>query len=118
MTKNTPPPADNDQDCLFKSPANGDFRFDSDTAAVFDDMISRSIPLYDEIQRMSGEIAADFARPQTSLFDLGCATGTSLAELDLVIDPAVRFVGVDGSPQMLEKARQSWLSAPRLGRSI
>ena len=111
MTQNDSP-ADNDQDCLFLYPANGDFRFDSDTAAVFDDMISRSIPLYDEIQRMSGEIAADFARPQTSLFDLGCATGTSLVELDPVIDPAVHFVGVDSSPQMLEKARQKLALCP------
>lgn len=111
MTQNNSP-ADSDQDRLFQYPANGDFRFDSDTAAVFDDMISRSIPLYDEIQRMSGEIAADFARPQTSLFDLGCATGTSLVELDPVIDPAVRFVGVDSSPQMLEKARQKLALCP------
>ena len=111
MTQNTPP-NDCDQDCLFQSPANGDFRFDGKTAAVFDDMISRSVPLYQEIQRMIGEIAADFARPQTNLFDLGCATGTSLVELDPVIDPAVRFVGVDSSPQMLEKARQKLALCP------
>ena len=102
----TPPPTDNDQDCLFQAPANGDFRFDGKTAAVFDDMISRSVPLYEEIQRMIGEIAADFARPQTNLFDLGCATGTSLVELDPMIDPAVRFVGVDSSREMLDKAHQ------------
>ena len=55
---------------------------------------------------MIGEIAADFARPQTNLFDLGCATGTSLVELDPMIDPAVRFVGVDSSREMLDKAHQ------------
>jgi len=104
--------ADNNQDRLFQSPANGDFRFDGDTAAVFDDMIARSIPQYDEIQRMIGEIAADFARPQTNLFDLGCATGTSLVQLDPVIDPAVRFVGVDSSPDMLDKARQKLERCP------
>ena len=111
MTQNNSP-ADSDQDRLFQSPANGDFRFDRDTAAVFDDMISRSIPLYDEIQRMSGEIATDFARPQSNLFDLGCATGTSLVELDAVIDPAVRFVGVDSSRDMLDKARQKLKLCP------
>jgi len=61
---------------------------------------------------MTGEIAADFARPRSSLFDLGCATGTSLAELDPVIDPAVRFVGVDSSQEMLEKARQKLAVCP------
>ncbi len=100
------------QDRLFQTPAEGDFRFDGKTAAVFDDMIQRSVPLYKEIQRMTGEMAADFARPHTHLFDLGCATGASLLELDPLIDPAVRFVGVDSSPEMLEKARQKLASCP------
>lgn len=105
-------PTDTNQDHLFQTPADGDFRFDDKTAAVFDDMISRSVPMYTEIQRMTGEIAADFARPQTSLFDLGCATGTSLVELDPVIDPTVRFVGVDSSQEMLDKARQKLAACP------
>jgi tRNA (cmo5U34)-methyltransferase len=100
------------QDQIFQTPADGDFQFDGKTAAVFDDMISRSVPLYEEIQRMIGEIAADFARPETNLFDLGCATGASLLELDPLIDPAVRFVGVDSSPDMLEKARQKLAACP------
>lgn len=99
-------------DRLFESPSNGDFRFDDKTAAVFDDMISRSVPMYDEIQRMIAEIAADFARPQTHLFDLGCSTATTLIGLDQVIDPAVRFVGVDSSKEMLDKARQKLASCP------
>lgn len=106
------PPHDRHQDRLFEAPADGNFRFDRKTAEVFDDMISRSVPLYAEIQRMTGEIACDFARPHTNLFDLGCATGTSLWELDPVIDPAVRFVGVDSSQDMLDKARQKLASCP------
>lgn len=82
-----------------------DFKFNKQTAAVFDDMVSRSVPLYGEIQRMSAEIAADFAVPGTNLYDLGCATGTTLLALDPTIDPGVRFVGVDNSADMLEKAR-------------
>ncbi len=36
-----------------------DFRFDSQVAGVFDDMVDRSVPFYQEIQRMVGELAAD-----------------------------------------------------------
>lgn len=100
------------QDQLFQTPAEGDFQFDRKTAAVFDDMIARSVPMYQEIQRMTGEIAADFAKPGTNLFDLGCSTGTALLELDGLIDPHVRFVGVDNSPDMLEKARQKLAACP------
>lgn len=94
------------RDRLFaeQAPAS-DFRFDGRTAAVFDDMVGRSVPLYGEIQRMTTELAADFAVSGTNLFDLGCATGTTLLALDQAIDPGVRFVGVDNSAPMLEQAR-------------
>jgi tRNA (cmo5U34)-methyltransferase len=82
-----------------------DFRFDGKTALVFDDMVNRSVPLYEEMQRMTAEISADFAVPGTNLFDLGCATGTTLLNLDSVVDSGVRFVGVDNSADMLETAR-------------
>jgi tRNA (cmo5U34)-methyltransferase len=92
--------------------AVSDFRFDQATAAVFDDMISRSVPFYDELQRMIGEIAADFVQPGTTLYDLGCATGTTLARLDALIDPRIRFVGIDDSTDMLTKARQKLAACP------
>jgi tRNA (cmo5U34)-methyltransferase len=83
-----------------------DFVFDGRTADVFDDMLGRSVPFYEEIQRMTGEIAADFAAPGTNLYDLGCSTGTTLAELEPLVDPTVRFIGVDSSAEMLDKARE------------
>lgn len=82
-----------------------DFKFGAETAAVFDDMVSRSVPFYDEIQRMSCELAGDFAVPGSNLFDMGCATGTTMLALDPMVDPGVRFVGVDNSDEMLDKAR-------------
>ena len=55
-----------------------DFKFDSAVVNVFDDMVVRSVPFYLEIQRMITEIAFDYARPDTSLYDLGCSTETTL----------------------------------------
>ena len=108
-----PPP-----DRLFSDPASAtaDFRFDGRTASVFDDMVNRSVPFYSEMQRMSAELAGDFAVAGTNLVDLGCATGTTLLALDACIDPGVRFVGVDNAPDMLAKARQK-LTGHGLGRS-
>lgn len=84
----------------------GDFKFGKKTASVFDDMVGRSVPFYREIQRMTGDIAADFGAAGTNLYDLGCATGTTLLALDSMVDPGVRFIGVDNSDDMLAKARQ------------
>jgi tRNA (cmo5U34)-methyltransferase len=48
------------KDELFKNPRDpiANFDFGQETAAVFDDMLERSVPFYAEIQRMMGEIAA------------------------------------------------------------
>jgi tRNA (cmo5U34)-methyltransferase len=81
-----------------------DFRFDRATATVFDNMVSRSVPLYHEIQRMAAELALDFAKPGTNLFDLGCATGTTLLLLDQTGEPNLCLVGVDEAEEMLAQA--------------
>jgi len=101
-----------EKDQLFnRTGPESDFRFDAATATVFDDMVSRSVPFYDEMQRMTCEIAADFATEGTNLFDLGCSTGTTLIELDKYINKGTRFIGVDNSEEMLKKARTKLDSA-------
>jgi tRNA (cmo5U34)-methyltransferase len=83
-----------------------DFQFDGQTASVFDDMVARSVPFYAEIQRMISEMAADFATPGSRLYDLGCATGTTMLALDATVDPSVRFCGIDNSAEMLGQAEK------------
>lgn len=94
-----------------------DFDFGPRTAEVFDDMLERSIPFYHELQRMIGELAADFAAPGTAVYDLGCSTGTTLQTLHAVIPNTVRLIGVDASPDMLQRARTKLEGRPD-GRSI
>lgn len=83
-----------------------DFKFSEKVALVFDDMVNRSVPFYEEIQRMMGEIAADHAREGTKVYDLGCSTGTTMAYMDQQIQPSIAFVGVDDSADMLAKCKQ------------
>jgi tRNA (cmo5U34)-methyltransferase len=82
-----------------------DFKFGQDVATVFDDMLLRSVPFYAEMQRMIGELAVDFAVEGTSVYDFGCSTGTTLIELDRLLAPGVRFVGIDNSEDMLARCR-------------
>ena len=104
MSKKTEAKAERDNLYLVEH-GNEDFTFDSKTAGVFDDMVQRSVPFYGEIQRMTCELAGDFAVNGTRLYDIGCATGTTLQTLDPVLDPSIAFVGVDNSEDMLAKAR-------------
>ncbi|TLU99379.1 carboxy-S-adenosyl-L-methionine synthase CmoA [Dyadobacter luticola] len=95
----------NIKDQVFKDEITkaSDFKFGTTVVKVFDDMVSRSVPFYGEIQRMLGEIAADHAKEGSSVYDLGCSTGTTLIEIDKLIPSDVRFVGIDESPEMLDK---------------
>src|SRR3954467_14625873 len=69
-----------------------DFAFGERVAAVFDDMLDRSVPFYRETQRMIAEMARDFAVDGTNVYDLGCSTGTTMINLDPVVPPGVKFI--------------------------
>jgi tRNA (cmo5U34)-methyltransferase len=99
--------SESDKDQVYREARSeiGDFRFDKSVATVFDDMVSRSVPFYGEMQRMIVELARDFAVPGSAVYDLGCSTGTTFINLHPHLDPSVRFVGVDNSEEMLVKCR-------------
>jgi len=86
-----------------------DFKFGAGVAKVFDDMVNRSVPYYGEIQRMMAELAADHARTGSLVYDLGCSTGTTMIGMDTMVDNSIKFIGVDDSPQMLEKCKSKLL---------
>jgi tRNA (cmo5U34)-methyltransferase len=83
-----------------------DFAFGEKVASVFDDMLDRSVPFYQEIQRMIAEMATDFAVEGTNIYDLGCSTGNTLLNLDASVGKDVKFIGVDNSEEMLKRCRQ------------
>jgi tRNA (cmo5U34)-methyltransferase len=89
-----------------------DFNFGRETAAVFDDMLDRSVPFYGEIQRMIGELAGDFAADNTAIYDLGCSTANTFLSIGAHLTPDlnVRFIGLDSSEEMLRKAGEKLAS--------
>lgn len=97
------------KDNVFEFEGKGveDFSFNQQVVSVFDDMVGRSVPYYGEMQRMTGELAADFATDGSNIYDIGCSTGTTIMALDAAIDPErahVTFHGLDNSADMLKKA--------------
>ena len=102
------------RDTIFstRSTTLGDFAFDEQVAGVFDDMIHRSVPLYEEVQEASANLARAFVQPVSTVYDLGCSTGTTLIALCRAIeDTSIRFVGVDSSAPMLTRCREKLSAA-------
>ncbi|TBW56856.1 carboxy-S-adenosyl-L-methionine synthase CmoA [Marinobacter halodurans] len=84
----------------------GDFRFDAAVARVFPDMIRRSVPGYTTLIPMIGIITARFAQDGTRCYDLGCSLGAStLAMRHGVGDRDCQVIGIDNSPDMIERGR-------------
>jgi tRNA (cmo5U34)-methyltransferase len=95
------------EDHIFVSSSSGssDFQFSAEVAEVFDDMLTRSIPFYVEQQRMIQEIARKFHSQGANVYDLGCATATTLINLSEVLQQSAGFIGYDNSLAMLEYAK-------------
>jgi len=100
-------------DTIFKTKLDksADFAFDAKVTKVFDDMVVRSVPFYLEVQRMIAEMAKDYAKPNTNIYDMGCSTGTTFINLDTVIAPSVGFAGIDSSSEMLAQCDLNLKSA-------
>ena len=96
------------QDKLFQGvDKTQDFAFDERVAVVFDDMVSRSVPFYHEIQRIQADLVMDFLPEQGAVVcDLGCSTGTTLDYLSLHerCPQSAQFIGYDNAIPMLDMA--------------
>lgn len=95
------------KDTLFDiSQVQEDFVFSERVAQVFDDMLDRSVPFYQEVIKGTARLLDIFLRPGDTVIDLGCSTGTTLLQLArLLPDKELHFIGIDNSQAMLDKAR-------------
>ena len=100
MSKKTP------QDKIFASPLSEivDFVFDEKVVDVFPDMINRSVPGYGTIINLIGTVAAQYAKPNTRLYDLGCSLGAaSLSMRHHLAEDDCEIISVDNAQAMIER---------------
>lgn len=85
-----------------------DFAFDERVAAVFPDMIRRSVPGYGEVIALLGLFAEQYAQADSTLYDLGCSLGAATLSLRRRIKaPHCRIIAVDNSQAMVERCREN-----------
>jgi len=83
------------------------FEFNKEVADVFDDMLSRSVPLYDQSIKRQAEFAVQFYQNCSRIYDLGCSHGNLGI---LILDQFKKnklspfsMIGIDNSQPMIEK---------------
>lgn len=102
------------RDNIYQNPvANvAGFRFDDKVAAVFPDMISRSVPGYSNIIAMTGLLAERYGQAGSRCYDLGCSLGAStLSMIQHTQGRALEFIGVDNSSAMISRCREALAQA-------
>ncbi len=95
------------KDTVYKAQDSDEpFRFNDEVAAVFPDMLRRSIPGYAASLEAIGSLAARYVRAGTNCYDLGCSLGAaSLAMRQGIRAEGCRIVAVDNAPAMIERCR-------------
>ena len=97
------------QDKIYAQPHSSidKFKFDNNVAGVFDDMIRRSIPNYEQIISSIGDIAAKCAQENTHVYDLGCSLGTATISMRRKISTEnVKIIAVDNSESMIQRCQE------------
>ena len=97
------------RDQVYSKPLNHivDFAFTDEVAAVFPDMIRRSIPGYETIIPLTGLMAARHLRPGDMVIDLGCSLGATSQAIAAQTDLDVTLLGIDSSGAMIERATEA-----------
>lgn len=77
-------------------------------------MLQRSVPMYQECQDLAVHWCAKYTKPSTSIYDLGCSTGTLLLKLagKLKASENIKLIGIDNSQAMLKKAEETLKNSP------
>ncbi len=80
-----------------------DNRFNATEAQIYDDVIKRRVPLYNEIQTLMVSLLPFSKKEYLRVLDVGCGTGETSVGL-LKEFPLSRVTGIDGSQDMLDVA--------------
>ena len=93
-------------DKVFSKPIKKQFEFDEEVAAVFDDMLQRSVPFYKESQKITQFFALKHLSDGGVLYDLGCSTASLLLSIHRKLECDADLIGLDNSEAMLDQARK------------
>ena len=93
------------RDEVFSKEIDKKFEFDEAVASVFDDMLSRSVPFYNEVRELIISLILKEQKDGLKVLDLGFSTAKFLLELHSKMSCDMKLVGIDNSQAMLSRAK-------------
>lgn len=104
-----------EKDKVFTEKISKKFEFDEAVASVFDDMLSRSVPFYDEVRKLVISIVLAGQKDGLKVLDLGSSTAKFLLDLHSKMTTTMKLKGLDNSQAMLDRA---WQKCQAFGADI
>jgi tRNA (cmo5U34)-methyltransferase len=92
------------KDEIFKETIEKQFEFDENVASVFDDMLNRSVPFYNEALDLTTTFALKYLKNNSRVYDLGCSTASTLINISKKSAHKLDLIGIDSSQAMLKYA--------------
>jgi tRNA (cmo5U34)-methyltransferase len=90
-------------DIFLNFPEETPFEFNDTVASVFDDMIQRSVPFYNEIIKNQALLTTRFYKDNTMIYDLGCSSGNyASAVISVMKDRDFKLTAIDNSSPMID----------------
>lgn len=93
-------------DKVFAKPIKKQFEFDEEVAAVFDDMLQRSVPFYEEARHLTEFFALRYLKEGGRLYDLGSSTASLLISIAQKLSFKAELIGLDNSQAMIQQAKK------------
>lgn len=93
-------------DKVFTKPIKKQFEFDEEVAAVFDDMLERSVPFYKDSQKITKFFVLKNLKENGIVYDLGCSTASLLLNIHRDLEHKAQLIGLDNSEAMLSRAKR------------
>lgn len=94
------------KDKVFNKPIEKKFEFDEAVASVFDDMLSRSVPFYDNVRALIISLIIAEQKEGMKVLDLGSSTAKFLLDLHAKASLPLSLKGLDSSQAMIDRAEQ------------
>ncbi|HIQ07104.1 MAG TPA: carboxy-S-adenosyl-L-methionine synthase CmoA [Thiotrichaceae bacterium] len=84
------------------------FQFDKHVVDVFPDMIRRSVPGYETVISLLGNLASQYTQDDSNIYDLGCSLGASTLSIANQVDSQkVTYMAIDNSPEMAKQCQEN-----------
>lgn len=86
----------------------GKWTFDEEVTRVFDNMLERSIPDYENMRNLIEKIGSRYVQPNTSIIDIGCSNGLSVQPFVMRFNGENDYRLLDISKPMLNACKERY----------